>query len=198
MYSPRFLATNHLALYPKVDSPSLAMSYPMELRNRCRPQVGSSVRSVKPGDRVAMEPGISCRRCESCRTGRYQVCDTKIQSLPPMVHSQLNKLCPDMAFAATPPYDGTLTRYYRLPEDLVYILPEGLSLEDGAMVRCIQSSSACAQSSSDGASFGWCSLRLHASQVTTSSINRDLWLWTCWASLHGCGKGHRCFEDHRC
>jgi len=42
-----------------------------------------------------------------------------------------------MAFAATPPYDGTLTRYYRLPEDLVYILPENLSLEDGAMVRCI-------------------------------------------------------------
>jgi D-xylulose reductase len=41
-----------------------------------------------------------------------------------------------MAFAATPPFDGTLTRYYRLPEDLVYILPENLSLEDGAMVRC--------------------------------------------------------------
>ena len=39
-----------------------------------------------------------------------------------------------MAFAATPPYDGTLARYYRLPEDLVYILPESLSLEDGAMV----------------------------------------------------------------
>jgi len=40
-----------------------------------------------------------------------------------------------MAFAATPPYDGTLTRYYRLPEDLVYILPEDLSLEDGAMME---------------------------------------------------------------
>ncbi|KAN0126936.1 GroES (chaperonin 10)-like protein [Russula decolorans] len=79
-------------------------------------EVGSSVRSVRPGDRVTMEPGVSCRRCEACRTGRYQ-------------------LCPDMAFAATPPHDGTLTRYYRLPEDLVYTLPEHLSLEDGAMIE---------------------------------------------------------------
>ena len=47
-----------------------------------------------------------------------------------------------MVFAATPPHDGTLTKYYRLPEDLVYTLPEHLSLEDGAMVRSAQPSSA--------------------------------------------------------
>ncbi|KAI9512231.1 xylitol dehydrogenase [Russula earlei] len=79
-------------------------------------KVGSRVRSIRPGDRVAMEPGVFCRKCEFCRTGRYQ-------------------LCHDMAFAATPPYDGTLTRYYRLPEDLLYILPENVSLEDGAMLE---------------------------------------------------------------
>ncbi|KAI0304228.1 xylitol dehydrogenase [Russula brevipes] len=78
--------------------------------------LGRDVCSVKPGDRVAMEPGVSCRRCEACRAGRYQ-------------------LCPDMVFAAAPPYDGTLTRYYRLPEDLVYPLPEHLSLEDGALME---------------------------------------------------------------
>jgi hypothetical protein len=44
------------------------------------------------------------------------------------------KLCADMVFAATPPYDGTLARYYRIPADLAYELPETLSLEDGAMV----------------------------------------------------------------
>ncbi|KAH9049169.1 xylitol dehydrogenase [Lactarius hengduanensis] len=79
-------------------------------------KVGGGVRNVKPGDRVALEPGVSCRKCEACKTGRYQ-------------------LCPDMSFAATPPKDGTLTRYYRLPEDLVYTLPESLSLEDGAMME---------------------------------------------------------------
>jgi D-xylulose reductase len=45
------------------------------------------------------------------------------------------QLCPDIVFAATPPYDGTLARYYRLPADLAYPLPENVSLEDGAMVR---------------------------------------------------------------
>jgi len=43
-------------------------------------------------------------------------------------------------FAATPPYDGTLARYYRLPADLAYLLPENLTLEDGAMVVSIHMS----------------------------------------------------------
>ena len=49
-------------------------------------------------------------------------------------HSVL-QLCPDIVFAATPPYDGTLCRYYRIPGDLCYKLPDNLTLEDGAMVR---------------------------------------------------------------
>jgi len=40
-----------------------------------------------------------------------------------------------MIFAATPPYDGTLARYYKLPEDLVYHLPDHLSFEEGAMME---------------------------------------------------------------
>ncbi|KAG1892353.1 chaperonin 10-like protein [Suillus subluteus] len=78
--------------------------------------VGSSVTNVKVGDRVAMEPGATCRKCEACKEGRYQ-------------------LCPDVVFAATPPTDGTLARYYRLPSDLAYPLPPNLSLEDGAMME---------------------------------------------------------------
>lgn len=79
-------------------------------------KVGKKVTRVKIGDRVAMEPGASCRTCDDCKSGRYQ-------------------LCADMAFAATPPYDGTLARYYRLPADLVYSLPDHLTLEDGAMME---------------------------------------------------------------
>jgi D-xylulose reductase len=40
-----------------------------------------------------------------------------------------------MVFAATPPYHGTLARYYKVPSDLVYPLPENLSLEEGAMME---------------------------------------------------------------
>jgi D-xylulose reductase len=79
-------------------------------------KVGSKVKSLKFGDRVAMEPGVPCRRCERCKEGFYN-------------------LCPDMAFAATPPYDGTLAKYYTLPEDFCYKLPEVVSLEEGALIE---------------------------------------------------------------
>jgi len=77
---------------------------------------GSAVKSLKEGDRVAMEPGIPCRRCVRCKEGHYN-------------------LCPQMAFAATPPFDGTLARYYRLPEDFCYQLIDEMSLEEGALVE---------------------------------------------------------------
>ncbi|KAF8309569.1 xylitol dehydrogenase [Clavulina sp. PMI_390] len=78
--------------------------------------VGAKVEDLKPGMRVAMEPGRSCRRCEQCKVGKYQ-------------------LCPEMVFAATPPVHGTLARYYGLPADLAYPLPEHVSLEEGAMME---------------------------------------------------------------
>lgn len=77
-------------------------------------EIGSAVKSLKKGDRVAMEPGIPCRRCVRCKEGFYN-------------------LCFDMTFAATPPIDGTLAKYYILPEDLCYKLPDHVSLEEGAL-----------------------------------------------------------------
>jgi len=79
-------------------------------------KVGPNVKHLKPGMRVAMEPGATCRVCDACKSGRYE-------------------LCPEIVFAATPPYDGTLGRYYKLPADLAYPLPDNLSLEDGAMME---------------------------------------------------------------
>lgn len=36
-------------------------------------QVGSGVKGLQVGDRVAMEPGESCRNCDSCKSGHYNV-----------------------------------------------------------------------------------------------------------------------------
>ncbi|GAA5892051.1 hypothetical protein JCM6882_005679 [Rhodosporidiobolus microsporus] len=79
-------------------------------------KVGSNVSNVKPGDRVALEPGKSCRVCPDCKSGVYE-------------------RCPDMVFAATPPYDGTLCGFYTLPADLCYKLPDNMTLEEGALLE---------------------------------------------------------------
>ena len=40
-----------------------------------------------------------------------------------------------MQFAATPPVDGTLTGFFRAPEDFSYKLPEQMSLQEGALIE---------------------------------------------------------------
>ncbi|KAL9079835.1 MAG: hypothetical protein Q9157_001291 [Trypethelium eluteriae] len=71
---------------------------------------------VKPGDRVALEPGKPCRQCIRCKEGKYN-------------------LCPDTMFTATPPFHGTLARYYLIPQDFCLKLPDHVSLEEGALVE---------------------------------------------------------------
>lgn len=77
---------------------------------------GSNADGLQPGDRVAVEPGISCNVCSYCRSGRYNICRS-------------------MKFAATPPVDGTLCTYYRVPAQCCYKLPQHISLRDGALVE---------------------------------------------------------------
>lgn len=40
-----------------------------------------------------------------------------------------------MVFAATPPYDGTLTGFWVAPFDFCYKLPENVSLQEGALIE---------------------------------------------------------------
>lgn len=84
-------------------------------------EVGSAAKHLRPGDRVAIEPGRPCRRCEFCRGG--------------VLH-----LCPHMRFAACPPADGsfgpgTLAKYYANASDFTYKIPDAMDLEQAAMVE---------------------------------------------------------------
>ncbi|KUJ06483.1 GroES-like protein [Mollisia scopiformis] len=79
-------------------------------------EVGPAVKTLKVGDRIAIEPGTPCRHCTPCLAGHYNLCD-------------------DMRFAATPPYDGTLAGFYTAPADFCYKLPEHVSLQEGALVE---------------------------------------------------------------
>lgn len=79
-------------------------------------KVGKNVKHLKPGERVAIEPGVPCRRCDFCKRGRYN-------------------LCHDIFFCATPPDHGTLTRYYTHAADFCYKLPDHVSFEEGALLE---------------------------------------------------------------
>ncbi|KAG4443180.1 hypothetical protein IFR05_001322 [Cadophora sp. M221] len=106
---------NHGGIINKVD-PSRPLIMGHEASGTIH-EVGTAVTSLKIGDKVAIEPGYPCRRCKSCRAGRYN-------------------LCPRMKFAASPPYShGTLTKYFKMPEDFCYKLPDFMGLDEGVLVE---------------------------------------------------------------
>ena len=79
-------------------------------------ELGEGVENLKVGDRVALEPGITCGQCEFCKTGRYN-------------------LCPDVQFLATPPVQGCYENYIAFPENMCFKLPENISTKEGALVE---------------------------------------------------------------
>lgn len=79
-------------------------------------QIGDQVTNVAVGDRVAVEPGVACGRCNFCKSGRYN-------------------LCPEVVFMATPPVDGAWAEYAAIRSDCLFKLPEGMSYEEGALLE---------------------------------------------------------------
>jgi len=78
--------------------------------------VGTDVTNVKVGDRVAIEPGVPCGRCDYCKGGRYN-------------------LCPDVFFLATPPDNGAWADYIVMRSDALFKLPDTMSFEEGALLE---------------------------------------------------------------
>ena len=78
--------------------------------------VGQNVTTLKEGDRVCMEPGVPCMKCEECLSGHYN-------------------LCKDVRFWATPPYDGVLSEYVSHPAAFTFKIPDNMSFTEGALVE---------------------------------------------------------------
>jgi NADPH:quinone reductase-like Zn-dependent oxidoreductase len=74
--------------------------------------VGPSVTSVRPGDRVIINPGISCRACEYCAAGEQPLC---------IRFKLLGEHLP-----------GTLAEYVVVPEQNVRTIPADLPAEIAA------------------------------------------------------------------
>ena len=78
-------------------------------------KVGARVTQVTPGDRVAVDPGIVCRKCDYCRSSRFHLCANRI----PMYHYK----------------GGGFGEYTCVPEEQVYRLPDGMPLQWGAFLE---------------------------------------------------------------
>lgn len=82
----------------------------------CGEVVDSNGTNIANGQRVAIEPGIPCRKCLLCRTGRYN-------------------LCRDVVFLSAPPVDGTFAEYVAIPADFAHPLPDYVDDEAGAFIE---------------------------------------------------------------
>ncbi len=79
-------------------------------------EVGQNVTTLKPGDRVCMEPGIPDPNSRASKLGLYNV-------------------DPSVTFWATPPIHGCLTPEVIHPAAYTYKLPDNVSFAEGAMVE---------------------------------------------------------------
>lgn len=99
---------------------SQVVQYPFPVGHECSAtveEVGRGVRRVKPGDRVAVEPAMSCGGCDQCLAGRPHTC-RKTRFLG----------CPGQA-------DGSLCEFVVMPEECCYPIPDALTLEQATLAE---------------------------------------------------------------
>lgn len=77
-------------------------------------EVGLAVTTVKPGDRIAVEPSIACGECDQCKAGRPHTC-----------RKNLFLGCPGQI-------EGNLVEYMIFPESQCLKLEDHQAIDDGA------------------------------------------------------------------
>ncbi len=78
-------------------------------------KVGDAVTAVKSGDRVAIEPAISCGHCDQCLEGRPNTCrNIKFLGCPGQI-------------------DGCLSEYIVMPEECCFLIPDHMSFAEAAI-----------------------------------------------------------------
>jgi L-iditol 2-dehydrogenase len=79
--------------------------------------VGSAVTRVRPGERVAVEPSISCGVCDQCLAGRPHTCRS-------------------IKFLGHPgDKNGSLSEYFVLPERNLFPIPDGITMTEAMLAE---------------------------------------------------------------
>jgi threonine dehydrogenase-like Zn-dependent dehydrogenase len=80
-------------------------------------EVGEAVEKLKPGDRITVDPEISCGECYYCRAQQKNMCEN-------MVYTGWAR-------------DGAYAKYCVLPSKALYKVPNDMPLEDAALTEPI-------------------------------------------------------------
>jgi 2-desacetyl-2-hydroxyethyl bacteriochlorophyllide A dehydrogenase len=80
--------------------------------------VGAGVTRWKPGDRVAVNPQISCGGCEMCRQGYYNLCDNML-----LIGSSMRRFL-----------DGAMCGYITMGQAQLYALPDSVNFDCGTLL----------------------------------------------------------------
>ncbi|MDD5621880.1 MAG: NAD(P)-dependent alcohol dehydrogenase [Actinomycetota bacterium] len=79
-------------------------------------EVGKNVKNFKVGDRVSIEPGVPCYKCNFCLEGRYN-------------------LCKKVVFMDVPGCDGALRELIEYDPNFIYKVSDNVSLTQAALVE---------------------------------------------------------------
>ena len=78
-------------------------------------EVTEEVTNVKAGDRVVVDPGISCGKCEFCRKGAYWQCDRR-------------------DILGMQQYDGAYAEYFVIPHLSCHPIPADMPWDEAALI----------------------------------------------------------------
>lgn len=96
------------------------VAYPAIVGHECSAvveTVGPAATRIKPGDRVAVEPAISCGTCDQCRSGRPHTCR-------------------NLGFLGHPgERNGCLAEYFVMPARNCFPLPEGMTMTEAMLAE---------------------------------------------------------------
>lgn len=78
-------------------------------------KVGTAVKNISPGDRIAIEPAMPCWQCDQCKIGRHHTC-RKLKFLG----------CPKQA-------EGCLSQYIVMPHQSCFKIPDSTTMAEAAI-----------------------------------------------------------------
>ncbi len=106
--------------YQEVNIGNAVVEYPFVIGHEGAgtvESVGPGVAGVRPGDRIALEPAVSCFACDQCRSGRPHTCR-------------------DMKFLGCPgQMGGCLAEYLVMPERCCYPIPVTMSFDQAVLAE---------------------------------------------------------------